>query len=374
MKTVRFLLSCSILLCGSLAASGAERAGGPPEDLPFFDTGDLRREIAVQELHEKELLAFPGVVGTGIGYRNGAPALVVLVDSKAASPHLPPVLDGVPVVLEKASAGEPVNGGDGCSPLDPTGAYVGCHAGLFSLPVPMGVTTAPTDPATCSYAAGTLGFKACEVATGTIGYVTNNHVAAIKTNGCPNGTFGAAQAHQAPWENRPACTYTWAIGTLVNHVALTFGATSTNTVDAAFVLSSDAHTSRSILDIGLPSAVPGTPLLNACVRKSGRTTGLTHGRIDLVNTTLQVSYCGNVAKFQQIFRIKADSTCGTCQDPTCFTFVKPGDSGSAVVDNSSLPKIVGLIFARDLNGNGYANRIDLVLSALGLDLDPSACQ
>ena len=367
MKNVRTLLSCLLLLCGSFAASGA--------DLPFLSTDDLRREIAVQKAHGKALLDLPGVVGTGIGYRNGAPALVVLVDPKAVSPHLPPALDGVPVVLERASVGELVNGGDGCSPPDPRGGLAGCHAGLFSLPVPMGVTTAPTDPATCNLAAGTLGFKACEVATGTIGYVTNNHVASIKSNGCPNGPLGAAQAHQAPWENRPACTYTWAIGTLVNHVPITFGTTANNTVDASFVLSSDAHTSRSILDIGLPSAVPGTPLLNACVRKSGRTTGLTHGRIDLVNTSLTVSYCGNPTRFVQLFRIKPDGTCGACQDPTCLAFVKPGDSGSAVVDNSGLPKIVGLIFARDsATGSGYANRIDLVLSALGLDLDPSACQ
>jgi heat shock protein HslJ len=57
---------------------------------------------AVQERHEAQLMAIPGVVGVGVGDRNGAEAVVVFVEEKTAEieQSIPGTLDGHPVVVE----------------------------------------------------------------------------------------------------------------------------------------------------------------------------------------------------------------------------------------------------------------------------------
>lgn len=55
----------------------------------------------VQERHEDELMAVPGVVGVGIGERQSAPALLVMVSERTPEvERIPREIEGVPIVIE----------------------------------------------------------------------------------------------------------------------------------------------------------------------------------------------------------------------------------------------------------------------------------
>jgi hypothetical protein len=92
--------------------------------------------------------------------------------------------------------------------------------------------------------------------------------------------------------------------------------------------------------------------------KYGRTTGLTKGRVDAINATVDVGYSTGVARFTGQIIIRPGS------------FSAGGDSGSLIVSNergSEKKKPVGLLFA----GSSFftvANPIGLVLEAFDPDI------
>ncbi len=121
-----------------------------------------------------------------------------------------------------------------------------------------------------------------------------------------------------------------------------------NTVDAALArpLSTDL-VEQNIVAIGVPKgAREGT--LNANIKKSGRTTGLTHGQITQIDATVKVSYgsAGNATLVDQL--VAGNMSLG-------------GDSGSAVLDDEGY--VVGLLFAGS-ETTTIINRIQNVLDAL----------
>lgn len=348
--------------------------GLPPEALgqdkkvhPKFAQDELALEISVKRAHEPKILSTPGVLGMGVGERDGRPAIIIIVDENGTVPIVPKKLDGVRVVIEKGQPPRLVNGGGGCGVFPE-----GCHDDELPYPVKMGTSTSSS--ATCD--AGTLGFKACDPLTTTLGYVSNNHVAASVPAGgnpnCFNGQPGIVQLHPGTFED-PGCSTLFSkdVGVL-NRIVPLVESPSVNKVDAAFVESDDGLTSAEILDIGIPSSAPGTPLLNGCVMKSGRTTGLTHGRINLVDYTwnLNDACATNTMVFEESFRVAPDASCGICTHSPC-PFIDFGDSGSAVLDSQN--RIVGLAFATEGGGTGIASRIDNVLNELGLTLDLNQC-
>ncbi|TGE32209.1 hypothetical protein [Desulfosporosinus sp. Sb-LF] len=83
------------------------------------------------------------------------------------------------------------------------------------------------------------------------------------------------------------------------------------------------------------------------VKKSGRTTGLTHARIIAVNVIIDVDYDGRILKFKD--QILTDN------------FDEPGDSGSLVLNEFNWA--VGLLFAGSENVT-IINPIDPVLDLL----------
>jgi len=126
-----------------------------------------------------------------------------------------------------------------------------------------------------------------------------------------------------------------------------------NRVDAAVAepVSDDAITD-AILDIG---EVHGTvsPELAMEVRKSGRTTALTTGTIEVIDATVTVRYgAGRTALFEgQIVTGNMSS---------------PGDSGSLLVEAAG-PRAVGLLFAGSDRSTVF-NPIQDVLSALDIEI------
>lgn len=328
----------------------------------------LQHEIGVKKRSEKALFKIPGVVGVGVGLQDEVPAILVLVHADADPSRIPATLEGVPVRVELAEGGSLLNGGY------PNCGGVPCHNEELSLPVQMGNATSSAN--TCD--SGTLGFKACHLDSLSIGYVSANHVAAGTPNArytyCFNGPIGMQEMHPGNFED-PQCstsnlTFTNFIGTLLDFVPV--NGTGVNPADAAFVESSDAFTQWSIRDIGTPSTIPGTAQLNACVKKSGRTTGLTWGVVTGVNVTWvnRFDRCfSSDPMFGNSILIRGANT-GECAASGFSRFAAGGDSGSAVLDTAN--RIVGLVFAQDTQGI-YAVSSAAVIGNLGLSLDAAQC-
>jgi hypothetical protein len=66
------------------------------------NSNDQDNILTVKERHEAELMAIPGVVGVGIGERDGAEVIVVYVEDRTAEidRNVPDTLEGYPVLIE----------------------------------------------------------------------------------------------------------------------------------------------------------------------------------------------------------------------------------------------------------------------------------
>ncbi len=128
----------------------------------------------------------------------------------------------------------------------------------------------------------------------------------------------------------------------------------TNTVDCALAKPVYAEDIRDfIFDIGSPVGSLMSEL-GLEVQKSGRTTGITKGKITLVDAMANVNMGNNeIAVFTDQFEVTGDEP-----------FSAGGDSGSLVLDMEK--HAVGLLFAGS-DTKTYCNEIQNVISALGLD-------
>ena len=125
----------------------------------------------------------------------------------------------------------------------------------------------------------------------------------------------------------------------------------TNLVDAAIARPlAPGLVAPDILEIG---GVTGTAeaSLGLRVRKSGRTTGLTEGRVTALDASVEVDYGGKTAMFRG--QVISD------------ILSRGGDSGSLIVDEAR--RAVGLLFAGGQTTT-ILNPIEAVLAALGLRL------
>jgi len=230
--------------------------------------------------------------------------------------------------------------------------------------------------------AGTLGTAVRDRASGGRLILSNNHVLANNNQatvgdpvlqpgaidgGSPNSDtlarlerFVEIQFDQEP----PTCGIAKLVAGALNGLAKLVGSRhrlrviqenpqAINRVDAALAKPvNPADLLPEILDIG---AVQGTllPALGMAVRKSGRTTGYTTGQINVIETTVTVSYGeSRTARFEGQF--------------VSTPMSQGGDSGSLLVDGET-PRAVGLLFAGSAQATIY-NPIRDVLEALQIDL------
>ncbi len=130
-----------------------------------------------------------------------------------------------------------------------------------------------------------------------------------------------------------------------------------NLVDAAVGLPDrDEDVDAAIVDLGPPVGVR-EPSVGLGVRKSGRTTATTTGRITHVGATIRVGYGPRrTATFEdQLIISNAE-------------FSAPGDSGSAVMaEEDGRVELVGLLFGGGATVT-VANRIDRVFDLLEVAL------
>ena len=144
-----------------------------------------------------------------------------------------------------------------------------------------------------------------------------------------------------------------AIGRLARYVPIKFDGTD-NHVDAAIAEVPFDTIDRDIYWNGYPTTAAAAASVGMLVKKTGRTTHFTTGRVTALNATVNVGYGGGkVAKFvNQI--ITTDMSAG-------------GDSGSIVLDWTNRP--IGLLFA----GSSVAtilNPIATVQLSLGVRVWP----
>lgn len=344
MRIFKFALVITVLLTLLIPSFGSA-AAAPPDEPP-----GLQRAIEVKEQHVNALLETPGVVGVGVGHNgNGNPSIIVFTETRGVR-GIPTFLDGVPVVAQYSGTfsaspkpdgkGKPPKNGD---PVDPTTR--------FDRPVPIGVSTGHPD-----ITAGTIGARVKD-SSGAVFALSNNHVyadenlALIGDSVIQPGTYDGGSS--------PADD----IGTLSAFIPIKFDGTS-NLVDAAI-----ASTTKNLLSNSTPADGYGTPqsstvpaTIGLKVKKYGRTTGETNGRVYAINVTVNVGYSTGVARFDNQIIVTPGS------------FSAGGDSGSLIVVNNKRSAAhlapVGLLFAGSSQYT-VANPINAVLTAFGVTIDGS---
>lgn len=124
-----------------------------------------------------------------------------------------------------------------------------------------------------------------------------------------------------------------------------------NLVDAAIAVPIDADlVAPELLGVGTVSGT-GEATIGLRVRKSGRTTGVTEGRVTGLDAVVEVDYGGHTAIFREQIVTDLHS--------------QGGDSGSLVIDDRG--RAIGLLFAGGL-ATTLINPIAAVSSSLDLDI------
>lgn len=343
------LLSLSTLagLALLLVALSASPAGLDPRRAAL--RGEVERLRLIQSRHEAALLGLPGVhgMGTCLDAALKWPVFVVVVGEGGPLPPVPATIEGVPVRVERRPPLRLHNGAPGCA--------APCHANLQPPPVRMGNSGGWELGGAC-----TLGFKACDLGTGRMVFVTNSHCNTFPGT-CQQPELGnLGWRHPGPQDDPAGSGYD--IGDISGHAAPSCGSNN-NLTDATKVDSPSTLTSIAVRDVDYLYAAPGDPLPGDPVQKSGRTTGLTTGEIDCVNFTVDVpegAFCCGALTMKQQIRWQGD-------DANDF-----GDSGSALLSTGAEPRVLGLHWAGD-GEVGYANHVDNVLAALNLTLNLVTC-
>jgi hypothetical protein len=119
------------------------------------------------------------------------------------------------------------------------------------------------------------------------------------------------------------------IGRLSRYIPIRFDGTC-NTVDAAIAEVPFHLLDRDIYWLGVPRSAAIAAQVGMIVRKTGRTTSFTTGRVTAINATVNINFGGGrVARF--------------CNQIVTNDMSEGGDSGSLVLDQEGNP--VGLLFA-----------------------------
>jgi hypothetical protein len=306
--------------------------------------------IQVKEENKEQLLSKPNVVGVGVGYREvagvqtGELSVVVMVRNKLPVAGLEPG-ELLPQRLDN---------------IDVDVIQVGEIRALQARtdrwrPAPGGVSIGHY-----KITAGTLGAVVRDRGSNEPLILSNNHVLANSNDAAPGDAIlqpgpydGGDQANDViahlerfvpiEFSQSPGiCSFARFFAGLGNTAAGVVGSKhrleviqanpqAANLVDAAVARPvNPADLRNDILEIGTVTGV-ATPVLNMAVRKSGRTTGLTTGQINLLDVTVNVSYGAN-----RIARFEGQLVSGPMS--------QGGDSGSLVVAGDSL-RAVGLLFA-----------------------------
>ncbi len=345
-RTTALALAIALDLSIALLPRFGHEQSGEPGGLLTFAPGDIQGAMALQEAHNPDLLAIPGVAGTAVGIgANGLPVIKVFLDHGSVA-GLPASLDGHSFVTEITGAFvalERPRASNDDKETDPRRP--------FPRPVPIGVSTGQED-----VTAGTIAARV--VSADGVFALSNNHVYANKNNANlgdrilqPGRADGGSSAD--------------AIGVLHDFEPIRFcspfPSCPANTIDAAIAKTTTAQLSNGTPanGYGVPRSAPIKARLGMEVQKYGRTTGLTTGKITGINAVMNVGFRAGTARFTGQIVI------------TETGFSGPGDSGSLIVSRGQgerNARPVGLLFAGSETST-IANPIDLVLDRFGVVID-----
>ncbi len=151
-----------------------------------------------------------------------------------------------------------------------------------------------------------------------------------------------------------------AVATFSSSVKIRFGGPN-NQVDTALAAVVPGQVSPNIMFIGgIADTVVSEPAIGMPVQKMGRTTCLTTGAIQALDTNVTINY-SDVPKHPRLANfVNQILLTGSVLTPT---FGAAGDSGSLVVTQDDCPQAVALLFAGNSSGFIIANPISAVLSA-----------
>jgi len=212
--------------------------------------------------------------------------------------------------------------------------------GYCDRPIQMGVSISNT-PSTPFIYAGTAGMRVHPFgAPGVKLILSNNHVlGAVGPDLCPNSADDfpppmtwAVQPGSLDLGFDPGNDPAYLAGAALRFVPIDFSDGAQNTVDAAIALTTPGLASAEILGLGQPNPILGIATVGMPITKSGRTTGVTTGKVIAINSTVNVSYgqCGTATFVGQVL-----TTAGLGDS---------GDSGSVVLEQGTNTP-VGLYFA-----------------------------
>jgi hypothetical protein len=330
-------------------------------------TQGLTLALRAKRAYTNSLLSRQNVVACGVGFResNGVlleePCVIVSVTHKVPKAQLAPE-DLVPQTIDSVRTDVQAVGRFRAWQLAPTDRHRPAVPGI-----------------SCGHADVTAGTLGCLVRRDNQLFIlSNNHVLAntgqasqgdpiIQPARYDGGTLDDQIATLAEWVplqtsvGESDCTLANLAATALNLAANAAGSSTRlhavraqqveNKVDAALARPlAPELVEAEILGIGLPRGVhQGT--LGTHVQKSGRTTGVTTGRITQVDVTVNVDYLGQNVTFTGQFMATGMSS--------------GGDSGAVVLDMDRY--VVGLLFAGSPAAT-LINPIQLVLSALNVEV------
>jgi hypothetical protein len=326
----------------------------------------VRAVMAIQGEMTAEWMRHPEVLGTAVGIGPGGnPVLNVYIDRDAVNSAevmraLPQQVRGVGVQIEvtdkfRAMAGKPPGHG--------SGGRVS-HTSKQTPPIQLGTSGGwSKDLANGFCCGGTLGSL---IHVGTTQYVLSNyHVFESDIVAGGNNTVAATgDPIIQPGLIDVNCSVSGAqsVATLVKKSSL-----PNSNVDCSIgkIVSGMVRTDGAILEIGTISSTTVGAALSQPVKKSGRTTGLTHSSVSGLNATISVTYdneCAGGTAFTKTFSGQIVIANNGSK------FLNSGDSGSLMVEDvATNPHAVGLLFAGS-SSSAIANPIGEVLSFLGASM------
>lgn len=330
--------------------------------------GYFKDAVTVQNAYTPALMASDLVVGTAVGLTEDGQSAILVLTAQAMGSALPTELDGYRVVEMVTGRLHPISGLAKNQPIWPFkggpgggGTTIVPHTYAQTLPIQLGTTGGwQYDLANGYCCGGTFGSL---ITDGTNQYIlSNTHVLAMDIVLGGNNkiaTIGDSCIHPGLIDVGCVAANATSVATLASLKSL-----PQSNVDAAIakILPGAVQTSGSILEIGTLSNNTTAAYVNQLVKKSGRTTGLTHSYVTALNGTVSISYedeCAGDTAFTHTFYgqiIIANSR---------SSFLAGGDSGSLMVEDiTTSPRAVGLLFAGS-SLTAIANPIDEVLDYFG---------
>jgi hypothetical protein len=322
----------------------------PPAGILDNTHAAVQAVMAVQGEVTPDLMRQPGILGTAIGVDAAdVPVLTVYVDRDAADSgkmirSLPRELRGVGVQVQLTDKFRAM-----------------AHTAKQTPPIQLGTSGGwSEDLANGFCCGGTLGSL---VKIGNTQYILSNYhvLEADIVSGGNNRIAQTGDPIIQPGLIDVSCNKNLAqtVGTLVKKSSL-----PGSNVDCAIarVVPGMVRTDGAILEIGPISSTTVGAFINQHVKKSGRTTGLTHSSVTGLNATVSVAYdneCAGGGAFTKVFTGQI-----VIANPG-NSFLRPGDSGSLMVEDvATNPRAVGLLFAGS-STQAIANPIGQVLAFLG---------